>query len=336
MPKVSVIVPVYNSEKFLDECVKSILAQTFSNLELILVDDGSIDKSPEMCDRYAEQDSRVKVIHQANGGVSVARNRGLEAAKGEYITFVDSDDYIELYAYENMMREAEKGAKIVLCDCMKEYEKQSVLYTHDIRGGWYTRIQLEKEYFPHLLMMENVEYPATISNCLLLFHRSLAEHIRYIQGVRYSEDLLFGAMLAYQADSFCYLKGEPFYHYRMNFQSATHRYVPDKWQDYKKLHSAIIAEFGSCKGFDFTYQIDLCLLFFLYNTIGDIIGTTQLSRKEKVRKIRNEILKDTKAKEMLTRIKINKLNISKKQKLLTWLYKKCWAITLLCWYYEKK
>ena len=336
MPKISVIVPVYNSEDFLDECVKSILAQTFSNLELILVDDGSIDKSPEMCDQYAERDPRVRVIHQKNCGVSVARNHGLDTAIGEYITFVDSDDYIEPYMYEKMIFEAEKGVKLVMCDCAKEFSNHTELYTHDIRPGVYDKNQLKREYYSHLLIMENIEYPATISNCLLLFHRSLVQQIRYIQGVRYSEDLLFGAMLAYKTDSFCYLKGKPFYHYRMNLQSATHRFVPDKWEDYKKLHAAIITEFGSCQEFDFNLQIDLCLLFFMYNSIGDIIRTTQLSRKEKNQKIRNDILKDTKVIDMLKRIKINQLKISKKQKLITWLYKKRMAINLLCWYYERK
>ena len=95
MPKVSVIVPVYNAEKYLQECVDSILRQTLADLELILVDDGSTDTSPALCDRYAEQDLRVRVIHQANAGSSAARNRGIEVATGEWIAFVDSDDFID-------------------------------------------------------------------------------------------------------------------------------------------------------------------------------------------------------------------------------------------------
>lgn len=93
MPKVSVIVPVYNVEKYLCRCIDSILAQTFSDFELILVDDGSPDKCPAICDEYAQKDKRVSVIHKANGGVSVARNYGLDIACGEYIAFCDSDDY---------------------------------------------------------------------------------------------------------------------------------------------------------------------------------------------------------------------------------------------------
>ena len=94
-PKISIIVPVYNSEKYLCACIDSILSQSFRDFELILVDDGSRDSSPRICDDYAQKDGRVKVIHKANGGVSAARNDGLDIAKGEYVTFIDSDDWVE-------------------------------------------------------------------------------------------------------------------------------------------------------------------------------------------------------------------------------------------------
>lgn len=94
MPKISIIVPVYKAEKTLVQCVDSILGQSFADFELILVDDGSPDNSPEFCDEYAKKDSRIKVIHKENGGVSSARNAGIEKAQGEYICFVDSDDYV--------------------------------------------------------------------------------------------------------------------------------------------------------------------------------------------------------------------------------------------------
>ena len=94
MPKISVIVPVYNVEKYLRRCVDSILSQTFSDFELILVDDGSPDGRPGICDDYKESDDRVRVIHKKNGGVSSARNAGLEEARGEWIAFIDSDDWV--------------------------------------------------------------------------------------------------------------------------------------------------------------------------------------------------------------------------------------------------
>ena len=103
MDKISVIIPVYNVQDYLEECVNSILAQTYTNLEIILVDDGSKDNSGQLCDAFSKRDSRVKVIHKENGGVSTARNAGIESATGEYIAFVDADDYIAPDMYSRLM-----------------------------------------------------------------------------------------------------------------------------------------------------------------------------------------------------------------------------------------
>lgn len=117
-PLISVIVPVYNVEKYLDKCVDSIVNQTYKNLEIILVDDGSPDNCPKMCDDWARKDKRIRVIHKKNGGVSSARNLGINNANGECIGFVDSDDWIEKKyiqkLYETLIQE---GADIALCGC---------------------------------------------------------------------------------------------------------------------------------------------------------------------------------------------------------------------------
>ena len=99
-PKVSIIVPIYNSEKYMNKCIESILNQTLTEIEIILVNDGSTDNSGKIIDNYAKKDNRIKVIHQQNSGPSVARNKGISTAKGKYIGFVDSDDYIESTMYE--------------------------------------------------------------------------------------------------------------------------------------------------------------------------------------------------------------------------------------------
>ena len=96
-PKVSIIVPIYNVERFLDRCMDSLLNQTLKDIEIIMVDDGSPDNCPQMCDEYAKNDSRVKVIHKKNAGLGMARNSGLEIATGEYVAFVDSDDYVDCH-----------------------------------------------------------------------------------------------------------------------------------------------------------------------------------------------------------------------------------------------
>lgn len=332
---ISVIVPIYKVEKYLERCVESLRNQTLSDLEIILVDDGSPDRCGEMCDAFAEKDSRIRVIHKENGGVSSARNAGLDAATGEYITFVDSDDYIDACMYERMMEKAEQYVcDVVMCDCYKENGTHSQLYTHNIRSGYYSEQQLREEYYPHLLMMENVEYPATISNWLLLFKRKLIEKIRYVEGVRYSEDLLFGAQLMYRARSFYYMKGQAYYHYVLNPQSATHRFVPDKWNDYQKLHKGIQEAFGTCEDFDFSHQIDLCLLFFVYNSIGDVYSSpyTPAEQKEKI----CGILSIPAVVNMFKRLHIRELPISAKQKVLTLLYRYRMGILFLIYYFRTK
>lgn len=329
---ISIIVPVYKVEKYLDACVRSILDQSYRDLEVILVDDGSPDRCGVMCDEWAHLDNRVRVIHKENGGVCSARNTGLDAARGEYVAFVDSDDWIEPDMYTAMMEKVvEFGCDVVLCDCIKEHPGKTTLYTHPIRPGFYGRAELEREYFPHLLMMENVEYPATISNWLLLFRRELAKGIRYLTGVRYSEDLLFGAQLLYRSNSFFYIKGKALYHYRMNPTSATHRFVPDKWQDYLKLHDGIREAFENSE-FDFSRQIDLCLLFFLYNAVGDLFGGP-ISRQEKKTMILS-MLNTPRVREMFSRLDIASLPVSRKLKILTHLYRTRIGIPLLIRYYR--
>lgn len=323
MSKISVIIPVYKVEKYLNRCVDSVINQTYKDLEIILVDDGSPDECPKICDEYAAKDSRIKVLHKPNGGVSSARNAGLDIASGDYITFVDADDYIEICAYEKMIKRAEdKDVDVLLCDCVKDYGEKTELYSHNIRSGYYNRNDLESEYFKHLIMMENVEYPATISNWLLLFKRSLLnaeQKIKYVEGVRFSEDLLFGAELMYHANSFYYMKGEAYYRYAINPDSATHSFKKDKWNDYLKLYHEAKSYFLPNEKYDFAHQIDLMLLFFIYNVIGDV-KNSDLAKNEKKRIIK-AVLTSTESKTVFKNIKIHKLPITFKLKILTYLYK---------------
>lgn len=122
-PMISVIVPIYNVEKYLARCVDSIVNQTYKNLEIILVDDGSPDRCPQMCDDYAKKDSRIKVVHKKNGGLSDARNAGMAVATGEYISFIDSDDYVSDDFFECLLDAMNKeNSDIAECSVVKLYE----------------------------------------------------------------------------------------------------------------------------------------------------------------------------------------------------------------------
>lgn len=120
---VSVVVPIYNMEKYLDKCIESIVKQTYKNLEIILVDDGSIDKSLKICNKWGEKDNRVNVYHKENGGLSDTKNFGIKHAKGKYISFIDADDWIELNMYEELTKEMIKTkSDIIICGRYLEYE----------------------------------------------------------------------------------------------------------------------------------------------------------------------------------------------------------------------
>lgn len=326
---ISVIIPVYQCEKYLSRCLESVLNQTYKELEIILIDDGSKDDSGVICDKYAEKDGRIRVIHKQNEGVAVARNTGLNIAEGDYIVFVDSDDYIEPCMYQKMISVAGKyNCDVVMCDCVKDSVSGSSPYTHDIRSGYYSLKQLKEEYYPHLLMMENVEYPATISNCVMLIKNN-PNLPRYVEGVRFSEDLLFGAQVLYKAKSFYYMKGENYYHYYMNDSSATHTFRKDKWTDYKLLYRESEKFFLNCKDYDFREQLDKMLLFLVYNSVGNISGAKELSKNEKKSHIK-EILNTGKVREMFKRLSVHKLPVSWKLKIYTYIYKyKCVNLYLL-------
>ena len=127
MPKVSIIVPCWGVEKYLDRCVESLVNQTLKDIEIILVDDESPDRVPVMCDDWAKKDSRIRVIHKKNGGLGFARNSGLDIATGEYVTFCDSDDYIEQEAYECTMKRKKQiliSAISKIVDLLMEERKQ--------------------------------------------------------------------------------------------------------------------------------------------------------------------------------------------------------------------
>lgn len=325
MPKVSVIVPVYNAEKYLQECVESVLGQTLSDIELILVDDGSTDGSPALCDQYAAKDVRVRVIHQKNAGAAAARNHGLGIAQGEYVAFVDSDDWIDADMYERMVAAAETNEiELVICDCLKESDKGSYLYTHELPPGAYDLERMRSVYYPQLLMPDTVEYPVTISNWLLLIrHTVITEnHLSFPIGMRFSEDLLFGAEVGYHAKCMTYLKGYSPYHYRQNPDSVTHSGYKDKWPLLRELWRRIDDSFSKKTDYDFTQQICWCMLFFVYVAMNQRLSA-DLSARELLCETRT-ILDDPLVRKSLSRIRVNRLNISWKLKIITWIYKgKC-------------
>lgn len=219
-PLISVIIPVYNVEKYLHRCLDSVIAQTYQNLEIICVDDGSIDDSGKICDQYAVRDARIKVIHQENQGLSAARNRGLDAAEGEYIAFVDSDDYILEDMYKKMLDKL-LNYNVDLCVCQWQYEfsdGRQVVKRKNIDPTIYGRkVSLE---FARFLYMGNYENGVVVAAWNKLYRRVLLDKIRF-EGRIHEDEAFCGRIMAKNIS--VYVMEEQFYVYAQNGDSLTNK-----------------------------------------------------------------------------------------------------------------
>ena len=206
---ISVIVPIYKVEDYLDACIRSIVAQTYPHLEIILVDDGSPDRCGEMCDAWAEKDSRVKVTHKPNGGLSDARNVGLQIAAGDYIAFVDSDDWIEPQMYEKMLA-AMKAEQAEICAC----RIRSCYPDRSLEWGCPEYRATEPEQTLAMLYNDTA-YPVSALN--KLYRRELWETLRFPVG-KICEDAFTTYLLVHKAKRIVQLP-EAFYNYRIRPES---------------------------------------------------------------------------------------------------------------------
>lgn len=189
---VSVIVPIFKVEQFLTRCIESILSQTYQNMEIILVDDGSPDQCPEICDTYARMDSRIQVIHKENGGLSDARNVGIEKAKGDYLCFVDSDDYIEPTMLEQMVAEAKKsGVKLVIAN-FKAVDENGYQVFESEQSPIHNGIFTAEELLPKLYQKLGWYYIVAWNK---LYHCSLFDKIRFPVGKIHEDEYIVAQMM---------------------------------------------------------------------------------------------------------------------------------------------
>lgn len=217
-PKITVIVPVYKVEKYFDKCVQSIVNQTYKNLEIILVDDGSPDNCPLMCDEWAKKDERIKVIHKENGGASSARNAGLDYATGEFIGFVDGDDYIDLDMYEIMLKEiTDNGADAARCAIVRESRNG---YKEEWGNNDSELKIVNKEQLRCDIGEANGILP--VSPCNKLFKKKCIADVRFDIRFKYSEDTLFNFFVAKRINTMVY-HDVCRYHYVNNSDSASHK-----------------------------------------------------------------------------------------------------------------
>ena len=221
---VSVIVPVYNATEYLHKCVDSIINQSYVNLEIILVDDGSVDESLSVCEQYACQDQRIKVLHKENGGLMSAWMAGVELASGEYFCFVDSDDWIDPCMIEELFgRTSDAEQEVICCNFAIEKKTGSIPQKHELPAGIYEEKKLD-EVKERLLGNEIRE--VSFSRCMKLISRELIlNNLCYCdQRIRMGEDVNIMLPALLDTRRLVILEDAFYYHYYFNESSMVHRY----------------------------------------------------------------------------------------------------------------
>lgn len=250
MPKVSIIVPIYNVEKYLDRCMQSLLGQTLKDIEIIMVDDGSPDNCPNLCDEYEKTDSRVKVIHKENGGLGYARNSGLDVASGEYVAFVDSDDFIEDSMYAKLYNAAVKeNADVAYCNHFIFHTATSRVekpYAPVEKSITFRGSEVVDEVMKNMIASApetSTERKYYMSVWRGIFRRSVIGDLRFESERDYlSEDIIYQVAVLQRVSAVTFIH-DRLYYYRENEISLTHAYRKDRVEKsialYERLNDAV-------------------------------------------------------------------------------------------------
>ncbi len=312
----SIVVPIYKVEKYLKCCVESILTQSYTDFELILVDDGSPDNCPKICDEYAKNDNRVKVIHKQNGGLVSARKAGLKISSGEFIVNIDGDDYIKqgyLEEFANAIKE--HNADVVCVSFVEEFEGIEKENT-DLVGleGFYDREKLEREIFPFLI--KDVNGKSFQPNmCMKAFRKTLIEPVQLSvdDSIVMGEDYTCVKPCIYLANSM-YISDKCLYGYRYNPKSITkNKKAFDLYGVEKRIN--VIKKHIDLDKFDFLEQSYRLITHSLFNAV-----CSQFYRREKYSVIKSDIKKALKTPMYAEAIK-NCKTTNKKLKLAKFLLK---------------
>ena len=223
---ISVIIPVYKVEKYLEKCIESIIKQTYTNLQIILVDDGSPDNCGKICDEYAKKDSRIEVIHKINGGLSDARNVGINRANGRYIGFVDSDDYIKEDMYEKLINLIkEYNADVSICNLYDVIDGKEYVRNKDNGIHEYSRIDILKE----ILLDKNIQSYAWNK----LYKKELFDEIKYPIGKKYED--IGTTFYLFEKCNKIVVTSEPEYYYLKRADSLVNNVTESTILDYTEI-----------------------------------------------------------------------------------------------------
>ncbi|MEQ2912128.1 glycosyltransferase family 2 protein [Butyricimonas faecihominis] len=241
MSKVSIIIPVYNAEKTLCRCLDSLVAQTYEDIEIILVNDGSVDSSRNICETYKDKFSQISLINQKNAGPATARNVGIDCASGKYISFVDADDYVECNMIEEMVRAAETShAEMVICGYNQEHSGIIVKHEYKYDSGLYVGEEAKKIAIDLISDVSAKRIPPYSWVRMILKDSLENPKIRYTEGMIRSEDYYLFVQLHFRVKRLYLLADKPLYHYMEIDNSVTHRYVPNYWTSVKEIYCGLL------------------------------------------------------------------------------------------------
>ena len=309
---VSIVVPVYNAAPYLKKCLDSVVNQTLKNVEIIFIDDGSTDGSSEICQEYAAKDSRIIYYKKENEGLAAARQDGIERANGEYVGFVDSDDWLELNMYERMYTEAIKeNADIVFCNCFFNDNETDRMH---LKSGVYDRKRIEEEILPRSLANLTPKGANDVirwSNCLRLYKLSLIKdnNISFVRKFRRSQDLQLTFETTLCAQKYVSLNDEFLYHNRTqgNADSLSRGYTKNYWKLIRPLIDKLYEDVANYKKQDLSYNMHLCAFFFAVNGVQNEYEKSQFGFFKKIRML-NEVVKDPVIRNAIKFVDSSKLN----------------------------
>lgn len=232
--KVSIIIPVYNVEKYLGRCINSVLNQTYKNIELILIDDGSTDRSGKICDDYGINDNRIQVIHKKNSGVSLARNLGINISTGDYIQFIDSDDFVEPIMTEKMLNAAKNNSNLVICGMKFIYKDMKSIYNMNYASPFEGTYQIY-DFMKHFGKLYELNLINSTVNKLYVSNIIKENKLKFVKNLDLGEDLLFNLEYITSCKNITIIKDLLYYYSKYIENSLTTKFNNDTFGIQQKL-----------------------------------------------------------------------------------------------------
>lgn len=310
--KISVIIPIYNVEKYLARCLDSIVNQTHKDMEIILVNDGSKDNSLDICKYYQKKDPRIIVINKINEGVSVARNIGINVATGKYIAFVDADDWIKPHMYENMLNTIEKyKCNIAFCNYIKDRKNIKTYKRLKVNKDVLGKLDIINELIANMVGWEDI-FPKYnyVMGCIWrsIYNRDFLNkfNLRFTPGITIMEDLVFNIQSLIYCDKVCINHGF-YYHYMQNKTSSLHTYNEKMWLDQVEVHNLLETILKDADLDEYLRnRLDSRYIAMAACAVGNEVYRGNAKFQQRMR-IAKYIFNDKKLKEVLNRAKQNSL-----------------------------